>query len=273
MTEVARPEDNATDAAAPAPAADPIDESLREFETATARPASQSADQPVEQPSPATAAPPAKDDLDKLLDELSQPAAPWAAQFAPGTLEAVQQQQEQQFNAVQSENFQLRQHIQRATDQADLDKLTAELQSRLPPHLPEDFAVTQLKSMAVDRPELVLAFDYRSADRRAVDQELRRVEQVYNQTTDPAQRAQLQQYGNRLGIALNSREILNRAVREVVKRGRAHHPIDEIATADHDAVAASVRGASGKAQPEPPPNLGQMSDKQLREYTRTNFGF
>jgi hypothetical protein len=280
MTEVARPEDTATDTAATAPvdaAAAPGDDTeryLEEYSRATARPSDppdQSADQPS---SPATSAAP-PDELDRLLDELAQPAVPWSSQFQPGAVAAAQERQviEQQFGALQSENAQLRGHILAAQDRQDFGKLTAEIQGRLPQHLPPDYAETQLKAMAIERPELVAAFDYRSVDRKAVDQEMRRVEQVFNQTTDPAQRAALENYGYRLGVALNSREILRRATHEIVKRGRAFHQIDEQATAEHDAVVAAVRGASAKASPEPPPNFGQMSDKEFHRWTRNNLGF
>jgi hypothetical protein len=216
--------------------------------------------------------------IDALLDELSRPGPLDNSLFTPRTGDAQQQQAEQQraaeqFNALQSQNAQLRGAIQAAADRQDFDKLTSELQGRLPQHLPDDFARTQLLAMAVQNPDLVAAYDYRHVDRKAVDTELRRVEQVFNQTTDPAQRAALEQYGRRLGLALNAPEIIRRATREVVKRAEAHKLIDEQATADHDAVAAAVRGASGKAQPEPPPNFGNMSDKQLARYTKEHFGF
>jgi hypothetical protein len=48
---------------------------------------------------------------------------------------------------------------------------------------------------------------------------------------------------------------------------------DLTATADHDAVVAAVRGASAKVAAEPPPNFGNMSDSELRKYTREHFGF
>ncbi len=43
-------------------------------------------------------------------------------------------------------------------------------------------------------------------------------------------------------------------------------------TEDRAAVVAAVRGASTKAPVEKPPNLGQMSDAEFRQYTR-QFGF
>jgi hypothetical protein len=286
MTDV-RPDDVAADPAAsvpapadqsaPAPDAQPtLDDSLAEYERATAQP------EPTAQPAANY------DEIDKLLEELSKPGgapldgSPLFGQQVSDAQQQVQAEQQravEQLSALQSENAQLRAYAQRAVDQADFGKLTSEVQSRLPSHLPEDFAVTALKSMAVDRPELVLAFDTRHVDRRAVAAELRQVEaalfwqQRNPSAADPGYAAQLQQYRGQLNVALHGREILNRAVREVVQRGQAHRPIDPEATEMHDVVAAAVRGASGKASPEPPPNFGQMSDRQLREYTKTNFGF
>lgn len=49
--------------------------------------------------------------------------------------------------------------------------------------------------------------------------------------------------------------------------------VDPEATADRNAVAAAVRGASTKATAEPAPSLGKMSDAELRKYTMDNFGF
>jgi hypothetical protein len=247
---------------------DDFDSTIREFERATAP-------QPAAPPEQPQAAP---DEIDKLLAELSQPTVS-SPLFTQGTDAHQQLQAQEQFSALQSENAQLRAHAQRAADQADLDRLTGEIQAKLPSNLPQDFAVTALKSMAVDRPELVLAFDTRHLDRRAVAAEKTKVEQSLAwlqrnpSAADPGYAAQLQQYHGQLNVALHGREILNRAMREIVSRGQAHRPIDEVATADHDAVAAAVRGSSAKASPEPPPNFGNMSDKQLREYTKTNFGF
>jgi hypothetical protein len=261
--------DGAADVAPAEPAAAPPDDlegSLQEYQTATAP-------QPAAQPEPAAN----YDELDKLLDELSKPTAPEPL-FNLGDDVRQQVQAQDQFSALQNENAQLRAHVQRAVDQADFDRLTGQLQSKLGPNLPDDFVRTQLLALATQNPNLVAAFDLRNSDRRAVDTELRRVEGVLQQlgrnpAADQQQVANLQQYSYRLGLALNSREILRRAIREVERRGQAHKPIDETVSALHDAVAAAVRGASGKASPEPPPNFGAMSDAQLRKYTKENFGF
>jgi hypothetical protein len=288
MAELARPDDAADPGASapadasPAPAAPAgydLDRDLAEFDRAMARPAgAPTTTEPAAQPQ---AAP---DEIDKLLDELSKPGpldgSPLFGQQHGDTQHQVQQQRElEQFNALQNENAQLRAHMERQAAQADLDRLTGEIQSKLPSHLDDNWARTNLIAMAMERPELVLAFDSRHIDRRAVSAELQKVGFTLAQlqrnpsAANPGYVAQLRQYQGQLNVALHGREILNRAVREVVQRGQAHRPIDEVATADHDAVAAAVRGSSAKASPEPPPNFGQMSDRQLREYTKTNFGF
>lgn len=48
---------------------------------------------------------------------------------------------------------------------------------------------------------------------------------------------------------------------------------DRQATDDREAVTFAVRGASTKVSADPPPKLGDMSDAELRNYTRKNFGF
>jgi hypothetical protein len=278
MAELARPDDAPdsavsapVDAPAAAPGTDSFDESIREFESATAPP-------PAASPEPAARPEANYDEIDRLLADLQQPEWSGSSIFGQQHVDAQQQVQQQRetewLNALQSENAQLRSRIQGDIDRQAFEKFSGEIQNRLPQHLPGDYAAVQLKAMAMERPELVLAFDGRHLDRRAVDAELRQVETALNhQVTDPARRAELMSYGHRLGCFLNSKEILRRATHEIVKRGREFHPIDETATADHDAVAAAVRGSSAKASPEPPPNFGNMSDKQLREYTKTNFGF
>jgi hypothetical protein len=50
-------------------------------------------------------------------------------------------------------------------------------------------------------------------------------------------------------------------------------PIDEDAALDRAAIAASQKAASAKASDAAPPWLGGMSDRELQDYTRRNFGF
>jgi hypothetical protein len=272
MADAATPDDVADAPAQSAPAAAPSDDfegSLQEYQTATAP-------QPAAQTEPAAQPAANYDELEKLLDELSKPTASEPL-FQQGSDAHQQNAAQEQFNSLQSENAQLRAHMQRAADQRDFDKLTSQLQQKLP-NLPGDYVRSQLLAMAVENPNLVHAFDLRHTDRRAAEVEMRKVEAELNRLSrdpmaDRQQIAAVQRYGYQVGLALNSREILRRAVFEVEKRGRSHKPVDPDATADHDAVAAAVRGASGKASPEPPPNFGNMTDAELRRYTKTNFGF
>jgi hypothetical protein len=50
--------------------------------------------------------------------------------------------------------------------------------------------------------------------------------------------------------------------------------VDETATADHEAIAQSVRGAStNKVATEPPPKLGGKSNAEFRKHVIENYGF
>ena len=48
---------------------------------------------------------------------------------------------------------------------------------------------------------------------------------------------------------------------------------DANATEDRDAVTAAVRGASSKAPEGKAPNLSRMTDSELRNFTKENYGF
>jgi hypothetical protein len=63
-----------------------------------------------------------------------------------------------------------------------------------------------------------------------------------------------------------------RHVQDKVVNAAASIP-DREATADRELVAQAVRGASAKVGPEPPPQLGHMSDRDLNKFTREKFGF
>jgi DNA repair exonuclease SbcCD ATPase subunit len=281
MADAARPDDVADPAAAPAepaaqPAADDFEKSLQEYQASISRPATDQASTPATGDAPHKNGAPLQatgDEIDQLLGELSQSASSSPQSVDPQQQQAVQQAAQERLASLQSENAQLRAHMQRAADQRDLDQLSGLLQARLPSHLPPDYAAAALKSMALDRPELVLAFDYRGADPRAVAQELRQIQMQLSHTSLPAARSQLEQYAQHLNIAINSKSILRRAMIEIREHAESYRPIDSDASADHDAVAAAVRGASGKASPDPPPNFGNMTDAQLRKYTKENFGF
>jgi hypothetical protein len=231
------------------PAADSIDSAIAEYDAAV-KPAS-----PVNDAEP----------------DLQQEAiAALRAMDAPQTEPAL--------DALRGENAALRAHITREADQAEFKQLADSVQRQLPEHLPGDYAQTQLLAMAATNPDLTAAFDLRHVDRRAVDAELRKVESALAQVqrdpaADQAKVAALVQYGYRLGLALNAQEIIRRATAGIVKRGKAHNPIDAEATVDRELVAQTVRGAGGKIEPEPPPNFGNMSDKQFERYTREHYGY
>jgi hypothetical protein len=241
--------------------ADPLDAALREYDASvSARPTQPPDQQP---PSAPVQPPPSGDEIDAMLAELN-------------TASAAEQQQLEQ---LRSENSQLRGRIQYETDLKDFNALAGDLQGKLPDFLPDDYAETHLKAAAAENPTLALAFDYRNVDRNAVAVELRKVEIALSQLqrdpyADPQKVASLVQYGQRLTVAYNSAAILRQAERAVIKRAQAvRPPIDPDASADRALVAQSVRSAAGKVAPDPMPNLGQLTDKQFREWGRQNVGF
>jgi hypothetical protein len=219
------------------------------------------------QPPPAPAQPPPSSDaIDQLLAELSTPSP-------------AERQQAAQLTALQSENAQLKGHLRYQADLADFEKLAGEVQSKLPAHIPEDYAAINFKAMAAERPEIALAFDLRYVDPRAASVELNRVQIALgllqrDPLADPNRITALTQYAQRLNLARNSAAILRAARQEVIKRAeRLRPPLDEAASADREAVAASVRSAGGRVAVEPAPQLGTMSNNELRKWTRDNFGY
>lgn len=183
-----------------------------------------------------------------------------------------------QENRLAGENAQLRDHILRESERADFGKFTTDIQSKLPAHLPEDYAETQLLAMAAKNPDLIAAWDLRNTDTRAAHLELTKIEFALaqlqnNPSADQSVVSALMQRGYQLGLALNAKEILRRASVDVVNRAEKFRPIDAEATAEYEAVAQAVRGAGGKVTAEPPPDFGRMSDSEFRNYTRDNFGY
>lgn len=67
----------------------------------------------------------------------------------------------------------------------------------------------------------------------------------------------------------------NRFAKALIKEAKKDFAadIDEGVTADVNAVAAAVKGASTPATREPPPNFGRMSDAELAKFTSENYGF
>jgi hypothetical protein len=158
------------------------------------------------------------------------------------------------------------------------------LQGQLGPHVPDDFAKTQLLAMSVGRPELELAWRYRNLsddDRRAADLEFRQLEALYyrtRQAPDDPRKAQalaaMERRGQELGLAMNARTIIANARRDVLRAAsRARPPIDEEATAMRDEVIAAVRGASTPVIPEAPVKWGSLTGKEFREKVLRDHGF
>jgi hypothetical protein len=172
--------------------------------------------------------------------------------------------------------------FQRAEREA-FDEYSAQLQSKLPEHLPPDYARNSLLSAAAQDPNLSAAWQYRGIteeQRRQADREFRDLERLHGQiqrAPDDGRKAsalaQIENAGRQLGLMLNSKEILRRLERDIQHRAASFHPVDPDATADYAAVAAAVRDGGGKVSPEPPPNLGSLTDNELRNYTKKNFGF
>lgn len=189
-----------------------------------------------------------------------------------------QGQTDQRLAELQGENAQLRNKIWQESEQRDFKGLVADVQSKLPEHLPQDWAEKELIVAATKNPELRFAFDNRNVDRNAVATELRKVEVALSQMqrmpgVDQQKLNALYQYGYRLGLALNSKEIIRRATRDIVDRGRDIREVDHEMTENYYAVAQAVRHQGGKVAAEPPPNLGKMSNREFENYTRDNYGY
>jgi hypothetical protein len=103
--------------------------------------------------------------------------------------------------------------------------------------IPAKFVRGWLNEMASERPEIDRAFQ--------------------NKAKDPTTWARIEKSLNR----------------ELAKDYTRSDTIDENATVDREAVTAAIRGASAKVAAEPAPDFGRMSDGELREYNRKNFGF
>jgi len=160
------------------------------------------------------------------------------------------------------------------------------LQQQCGPHAPDDYARSQLLALAMERPELQVAWKYRDltgAQRQAVEREFRQLEQKYRyaQTTpDSPEKAQalaeMERRGQELAFVYGAQKMLNDARNEIRTRaGKLRPPIDEEATADRNAVAQAVReSGSGRAvPPEPPIQWGRLTENEFRNLTREKFGF
>jgi hypothetical protein len=240
------------DVAAPEPS---LEDLLADFERATAKPdlepdGSQETDAPVE-------------DVDTFLNDLNKDAQRVTElEGQLGSLRAVELDRQ---------------------SRADFEGFSTKLQEQLGPNVDDQFARTNLLSMAVENPALEAAWRYRNltdAERRAADLEFQQLEVLYHRVQqapdDPrkaAALAEMERRGQELGLMMNARTILGNARRDVLNRARtAQPPIDLEMTALRDEIAWAVRESRHGDIPDPPVNLGNLSDAEYRNYLRKNFG-
>jgi hypothetical protein len=161
------------------------------------------------------------------------------------------------------------------------DKFADDLQTQMPNWVPADYTRAKLQALAHD-PQIALAWDLRNVDKSAAHLELAKVQVALNQlqqnptAADPKRVEELQQYGARLQVAVNSAAILRKARLDILNEAaKLKPPIDEEVTATRMELAQIIReGGSGRGMPpEKPPDLSRMSDAELRRYTLENFGF
>jgi hypothetical protein len=238
-------------------------------------------------PDIAPAAPEPSDDVEQLLAEFDR-ANNQGGQQTPVQEDPIADllrdpADQQRIGELTGELDGLRGEVHRKAELEAFDKFSSELQAKLPEHLPPDYSRNALLAAAAQDPNLQAAWGYRGitpAQRAQADAEFRQLEQLHAQVLrapDDGRKAsalaQIENAGRTLGLMLNSREILRRLERDIVNRASEFKPIDQDATADRNAVAAAVRDGGGKVTADPPPNLGAMTNNELREYTRKNFGF
>lgn len=72
---------------------------------------------------------------------------------------------------------------------------------------------------------------------------------------------------------MNSARILRNAKNEIKKMVAEYRPIDDDQTQIRMEVSAAVRGASAKITPEPPANLGRLSEQEFRQWKRDHLGW
>jgi len=187
-------------------------------------------------PEPTSAAAPASDpDLDALLAQFEQEAA---QPPQPDWQQAFQGQQYQTQLAEQRAelaHYELQQ-VQQQRDLQDGLALVKELRGDLP--IPDAAVGFWLDAALLQRPELQQIWQARH--------------------TNPEQFER-------------AKHLLGRELHQVFKRLPDQEATETRALVAH-AVLRSSEGGTFEVQ-EPPPDFGNMSDGELRDYTRKNFGF
>jgi hypothetical protein len=249
---------------------------------------------------PANATPAPEPTVDDILSEYDQATAlqptPDPAQTEQNIDQILQEwgldsqtQDNAQLLEAQSRNGQLQAEVnalKRAEyerqEQQAFDKYAGEIQSRLPKHLPDDYAKASMLSAAAQDPNLLAAWRYRNVDRNAAEAEFNRLEALHRQISlapdDPKKTEtlrELEKRGWQLGLALNARDILRRAERDLIRRAEEHKAIDVDASLDRAMIAQAIKegGAGRAAPPQPEVRLGHLTTQEYRRHIKENFGF
>jgi hypothetical protein len=263
VTETEQPVVETPSAPDPAPAPqDDLDRLLAEYEQNTAKP------EPEQTPEPNPSSPVSEEGTGQTLDQLlALSTDPKIAQL------------EGELAGVRSEADRLRAEQHRQQEWAAFQDYAKSLQEQLPPHLPDGYAELKLKALAHD-PTIAQAFDYRNVDRQAASAELAKVQMALAHTqrmagADPTRVQQLNEYANKLQIAVNSQAILRKARLDILNEAnKLPPPIDPEATQVRNDVAWALKSASSaKKVAEPPPNFGRMSENEFRNWKRENLGW
>src|SRR5262249_9624452 len=144
-----------------------IDDLLAEFDAATQQPAPEAT---ADSTGGDNVAPNVSgDEVDKLLAELSVSSA-----------------DQQKITDLEGQISGFRAAEDERKSRADFDAYSSKLQAECGPHVPDDFAVTELKAALVDKPELEMAWRYRHVTNdqlRAAEREFQQLEALHYRAT------------------------------------------------------------------------------------------
>jgi len=234
-------------------------------------------DRSIAQPETEQPATNGQDPLDALLAELTTPSPD---QQKIAELEGQLSSAQGQLSSAQSAEF-LRQEREAAT------KWAAELQdvcSRSNPNIESDFVIREIKVLSADNPGMLeAAWQYRNlsdADLATAKRDFAAAERLYAQAvaapdTDPRKKEALrflEQRGAQLQAMLSARSVIRSAHNQIRKRAESvKAPYDPDVSATREEIAHLMKeGGSGRGvPPEPPVQLGGMSDAEYRAYLKT----